>query len=67
MLSLKDITNSPYKSILTVALTGFIAYYYLASGSGFMKIYVGGRKVYVELAVSLEERSRGLQFRKSLG
>ena len=67
MLSLKDITNSPYKSILTVALTGFIAYYYLASGSGLMKIYVGGRKVYVELAVSLEERSRGLQFRKSMG
>lgn len=32
-----------------------------------MKIYVGDKKAYVELAVSLEERSRGLQFRKSLG
>lgn len=66
MLSLKDITNNLYRSILIVALTGLVAYYYLASSSDITEIYVGGKVVYVELAVSLEERSQGLQFRKSL-
>lgn len=49
-----------------MALTGLVTYHYLAPENNLTRIYVGGKKVYVELALSQEEHSRGLQFRKSL-
>ncbi|MEE9200712.1 MAG: DUF192 domain-containing protein [Candidatus Brocadiales bacterium] len=59
-------TNNSYKLLAAVIIAGLIAYSYVVSRDHLPKMTVGGKEIYVELAVDPDVRGRGLMFRTRL-
>ncbi len=63
---MSDVTGNVIRIILVALIMVIPDYCQATAGDSSTQISVGDRAVYVELAVTTEERARGLQSRKSL-
>ena len=65
-LSLSDVAGNAIRIAFAVLVVVISCRCQAAADDHGTQISVGGRDVYVELAVTAEERAKGLQFRKRL-
>ena len=65
-LSLSDVAGNAIRIVFAVLVVVISCRCQAAADDHGTRISVGGRDVYVELAVTAEERAQGLQFRKRL-
>lgn len=65
-LSLSDVAGNAIRIIFVALVVAISCRCQAAADDHGTRISVGGRDVYVELAVTAEERAQGLQFRKRL-